>query len=158
VGNAYVQQIVTEKLAEAVRMDTAMIQKDAPFTDYGLDSIISVSFVRAINETLELELEPVTLFEYSTVGQLSEYIWTTSKKRIRRQFRQARPASPEPDDSTDANLEEIEPEAGNDFESRTGVEAGAGPDAGFFSRWKNLFGRRSQQPRDTSRSAAANRH
>jgi polyketide synthase PksN len=69
-----VQQVIIEKLSEALKMATSMIGNDSPFADYGVDSIIGVNLVRAINEALTIDLEPTKLFEYSTVTQLSEYI------------------------------------------------------------------------------------
>src|SRR5262245_2974877 len=72
----YIRRIITERLSEALRMDAAIIRNDASFADYGVDSIIGVSFARAISETLQIELEATKLFEYSTVDQLTGYIAT----------------------------------------------------------------------------------
>ncbi|HEX8617120.1 MAG TPA: SDR family NAD(P)-dependent oxidoreductase, partial [Thermoanaerobaculia bacterium] len=70
----HVRRLITENLAEALRMEVAAIRSDAPFADYGVDSIIGVNFVRTVSEALQIELETTSLFEYSTVDQLAEYI------------------------------------------------------------------------------------
>jgi len=70
----YVQQVVNEKLSEALKLDASQIGSDAPLGDYGVDSISGVMLIRAINETLAIEVEPSTLLDYSTVGELTEYI------------------------------------------------------------------------------------
>jgi 3-oxoacyl-(acyl-carrier-protein) synthase/SAM-dependent methyltransferase/acyl carrier protein len=70
----YVRQVIIEKLSESVRMDASIISNDAPFAEYGVESIIGVNLVRSINEALQIELEPISLFEYSTVDQLTRHI------------------------------------------------------------------------------------
>ena len=70
----HVRRIITAKVADALRMDPASIQPDASFADYGVDSIIGVSLVRTICEALQIEIEPTTLFEYSTVDDLTGYV------------------------------------------------------------------------------------
>jgi acyl transferase domain-containing protein/tryptophanase/acyl carrier protein/SAM-dependent methyltransferase len=72
--NDYVQRIIREKLSQSLKLDAAMIRNDTPFADYGVDSIIGVNLVRTINEALQIELETPSLFEYTTVGQLTDFI------------------------------------------------------------------------------------
>ena len=74
MSNEYIRRIVIEKLSDALNMDAAKIRNDAPFADYGVDSIIGVNLVHTINETLGIELETTTLFEYSTVEDLTQYV------------------------------------------------------------------------------------
>jgi acyl transferase domain-containing protein/acyl carrier protein/SAM-dependent methyltransferase len=81
----YVRRVITAKLAEALRMDPATIQDDASLADYGVDSIIGVNLVRTINEALRIELETTSLFEYSTVDQLTQHIVTTWRDAIAEQ-------------------------------------------------------------------------
>ncbi len=76
----HVRQLITNKLSEALRLDASLIVSDSPFADYGVDSIVGVNFVRNISEALQIELETTSLFEYSTVDELTEYIqkkWRT---------------------------------------------------------------------------------
>jgi len=75
-SSRHIRRIITEKLSEMLRLDTSRIQRDAPLAEYGVDSIIGVNLVRAINEALEIDLDPMKLFEYSTVDRLTEYIAT----------------------------------------------------------------------------------
>ena len=81
----HVQQVIVDNLSESLRMDPSMIRSDYPFADYGVDSIIGVNLVRTISETLQIELETTSLFEYSTVDQLARYIvggWPEEIKSI----------------------------------------------------------------------------
>lgn len=78
----HVRRTIAQTLSEALRMDAAAIRNDAPFADYGVDSIIGVNFVRTVSEALQIELETTSLFEYSTVDQLTEYIVTNWGRQI----------------------------------------------------------------------------
>jgi acyl transferase domain-containing protein/SAM-dependent methyltransferase len=82
----YTRQIVTAKLSDALRMDAATIRDDASFADYGVDSIIGVNLVRTINEALQIELEAMSLFEYSTVDALTQFILQNWRERIAAQM------------------------------------------------------------------------
>ena len=96
----YIRQIITEKLAEDLRIDAALIRNHAPLQDYGVDSIIGVNLVRWLNEALQIQLEPASLFEYNTVNQLTEHILQNWRQQI--EGRLARPGglSQEPNHST----------------------------------------------------------
>jgi len=72
----HIQRVVIDKVSDALRLDAAMIRGDAPLADYGVDSIIGVNLVRTLNEALKIDLEPMRLFDYSTVEQLAQYIST----------------------------------------------------------------------------------
>jgi acyl transferase domain-containing protein/tryptophanase/acyl carrier protein len=99
MGNDYIRQIITEKLSVALRMDAAMIRKDASLADYGVDSIIGVNLVRTINEDLEIEVEPAKLFECSTVDQLGDYIWSHWREQVTGRLAQVRGAPQRSDNS-----------------------------------------------------------
>jgi acyl transferase domain-containing protein/tryptophanase len=86
MGSDYVRRIITEKLSEALGMDAAMIRDDESFADYGVDSIIGVNLIRTMNEALQIELEAASLFEYSTVNQLTEYILKNRRQQIAEQL------------------------------------------------------------------------
>jgi polyketide synthase PksM len=74
MGTDYIKRIIIEKLSDALKIDAARISQDAPLAEYGVDSIIGVDLIRTINETLQIELETMALFEHSTVDQLAQYI------------------------------------------------------------------------------------
>lgn len=82
----YTRRIITAKLSEALRMDAATIRDDASFADYGVDSIVGVNLVRTISEALQIELEAMSLFEYSTVEDLTQFILTNWRERIAAQM------------------------------------------------------------------------
>ena len=123
MGKDHVKQIILEKLSNALKMDAASIRNDAPLAEFGVDSIIGVDLVRTINETLQIELETVSLFEYSTIDLLTQHIWTKWEKEIAAQLSQAQNVSPKTDV---ADLTSTKP-AGN-LEHRFKVEPFADAD------------------------------
>ncbi|WP_127573260.1 beta-ketoacyl synthase N-terminal-like domain-containing protein, partial [Paenibacillus xylaniclasticus] len=70
----YISEIIVEKLAEALNVETAMIDVHESFADYGLDSILGVNFVQTINRELDIHLHTTDIFDYSSVIQLTSYI------------------------------------------------------------------------------------
>jgi polyketide synthase PksN len=94
MSHDHIRKIVTQNLAESLRMDASTIRSDAPFADYGVDSIIGVNLVRTISEALHIELETTSLFEYSTVDQLAEYIATNWQQEIAAQLAPLQSAPP----------------------------------------------------------------
>ena len=76
----HIKGTIIEKLSESLKMDMNLVNSDKPFSDYGVDSIIGVQLVQVINQTLKTEIETTSLFDYSTVNQLTEYILSKYKK------------------------------------------------------------------------------
>src|SRR5712671_4030225 len=77
MGTDYIKQVLVEKLSAALKIEAGRISHEAPVAEYGVDSIIGVDLIRTINETLQIELETMALFEHSTVDQLAQYFAAT---------------------------------------------------------------------------------
>ncbi|HET8887713.1 MAG TPA: SDR family NAD(P)-dependent oxidoreductase, partial [Candidatus Angelobacter sp.] len=88
MGNDYIKRVLVEKLSAALKIDPGRIRHDAPVAEYGVDSIIGVDLIRTINETLQIELETMALFEHSSVDALAEYIWSNWQSVIGSQLGQ----------------------------------------------------------------------
>lgn len=70
----HVQRIITEKLSSALEIDPDLIDYDASFADYGIDSIMGAELVQSVNAMLQVELETNHLFDYGSVEKLSHYM------------------------------------------------------------------------------------
>jgi polyketide synthase PksM len=70
----YVKETIIEKLSEALKVETHIIDVNESFADYGLDSILAVNLIQVINQALGIELKITTLFDYSSINQLTTYI------------------------------------------------------------------------------------
>jgi len=76
-SNARVQRIIAVKLAEALEMEVESVSNDYPFADYGVNSVMGVNLVRVLSEALSVEIDPLKLFEYTTINELAQYICDT---------------------------------------------------------------------------------
>ncbi|NUA43758.1 Polyketide synthase PksR [Dickeya solani] len=73
-----VHDAVVSALAQAVNLSTAQIDTEVAFSEYGIDSILSVNFVNKINDMLGVRLNPAALYDYSSVTLLSGHIVRTA--------------------------------------------------------------------------------
>ncbi|MEK3951688.1 SDR family NAD(P)-dependent oxidoreductase [Paenibacillus sp. FSL H7-0703] len=74
MAEEYVKELIVGKLVEALNVDFTMIDIHESFADYGLDSILGVNFVQAVNQGLGIHLQTTDIFDYSSVKQLTRYI------------------------------------------------------------------------------------
>ena len=84
-ATARVQRIIAAKLAEALQMEAANINDNVPFADYGVNSTMGVNLIRVINEALSLDIDPLKLFEYTNINELTQYICETCQEQISKQ-------------------------------------------------------------------------
>ena len=63
-----------EKLSAALKVPASRIATDESFSDYGVDSITGIKLVELINEILGIDLETTSLFDHSSVGELTRFI------------------------------------------------------------------------------------
>ncbi len=122
MGSDYIQRIITGKLSDALRMDAALISDDAPFADFGVDSIIGVNLVRTISESLQIELDVTSLFEFSTVSQLTEHILKNWGQHVAEQLIRVQGISQKSSHATDVPRGEVDAPSERRF-IRTGLSA-----------------------------------
>ncbi|MBN7135745.1 hypothetical protein A7A76_13535 [Lysobacter enzymogenes] len=68
------QAQLRESLAEALFMRAAEIGLDKPFNELGLDSIVGVEWVNALNRQLGCELSATRIYDYPSVRALATYL------------------------------------------------------------------------------------
>ncbi|MFR9728369.1 SDR family NAD(P)-dependent oxidoreductase [Saccharopolyspora sp. MS10] len=71
---ADVERVLLDAVADALDMPAAEIERRRPFADYGLDSILGVNLVHALNTALGTELETTDLFDHGTVERLGAFL------------------------------------------------------------------------------------
>lgn len=71
-----IQTWLREKIARAIKTAPEVIIPDAPFTDYGLDSILIVTLVDDLEVWLEVSLDPTIFWEYPSIELLTEWLLT----------------------------------------------------------------------------------
>ncbi|WP_305879319.1 SDR family NAD(P)-dependent oxidoreductase [Amycolatopsis sp. WQ 127309] len=72
--HADAQDVLLAELADILQMPAADIERHRPFADYGLDSILGVSLVHRLNETLGTELDTTDLFDHGTADRLGAFL------------------------------------------------------------------------------------
>ncbi|MBY9081324.1 SDR family NAD(P)-dependent oxidoreductase [Paenibacillus sp. HN-1] len=70
----YMQEELTESLAEILSMKRSDVDLDAKFTDMGLDSIIGVEWIQMINKQYGLSIAAMRLYDYPTIREFCEYL------------------------------------------------------------------------------------
>ncbi|WP_246059698.1 SDR family NAD(P)-dependent oxidoreductase [Paenibacillus lautus] len=78
----HVKETIIEKLSEALKVNRSEIELEESFADYGLDSIIGVHLVQVLNQALRIELDTTSLFDYSSVKQLTAYILSDHRDAV----------------------------------------------------------------------------
>ncbi|WP_455872390.1 beta-ketoacyl synthase N-terminal-like domain-containing protein [Serratia proteamaculans] len=61
-------------LAKALYMDVAEINFNKAFIDMGLDSIVAIEWVKAINEEFGVTISATKLYDYPTIVELAEFV------------------------------------------------------------------------------------
>lgn len=72
--HADAQDVLLAELADILQMPAADIERHRPFADYGLDSILGVSLVHRLNETLGTDLDTTDLFDHGTADRLGAFL------------------------------------------------------------------------------------
>jgi acyl carrier protein/SAM-dependent methyltransferase len=70
----FVQQQISQSIEKVLKLSSADYNNDQAFSDYGVDSIVAVKLVNHINQNLDILLQTVDLFDYSSVLSLADYI------------------------------------------------------------------------------------
>ncbi|QHI36097.1 Polyketide synthase PksM [Kordia antarctica] len=69
-----IQNSLIKSLAAALYLEPSEIDADKSFTDIGLDSIVGVEWIKAINKEFGLELSSTKVYDYSTVNELTAFL------------------------------------------------------------------------------------
>lgn len=65
-----------EKIAREIKSKPENIATNAPFTDFGLDSIVIVTLVDDLEYWLKVSLDPTIFWEYPSIELLTEWLIT----------------------------------------------------------------------------------
>ena len=69
-----VETKIVESLAAILQLGQEVFDKNTPFTDFGVDSLLAVDIINKLNEIPGIKLRSTDLFNYATVRQLTEYV------------------------------------------------------------------------------------
>jgi acyl transferase domain-containing protein/enoyl-CoA hydratase/carnithine racemase/acyl carrier protein len=74
ITEARLLQETRQSLAAALFMDVASIHVDKPFIELGLDSIVGVEWVNALNKAYGIKLPAARLYDYPNLAELATYL------------------------------------------------------------------------------------
>ncbi|MDD5272603.1 MAG: KR domain-containing protein, partial [Methylovulum sp.] len=89
----YLLKTIRNALAAALKTTPAQLDNDLPFSDYGIDSILGVGFVKQLNAALGISMNTAIIFDYATVQQLAHYILQTYPLHETDSVGQSKPAN-----------------------------------------------------------------
>jgi amino acid adenylation domain-containing protein len=69
-----IKEIIKRKLADSLYVEAAEIDENKRFVDLGLDSILGVQLINALNSTLAINIQVTKIYEHSSVNELVDYI------------------------------------------------------------------------------------
>ncbi|MGD3111019.1 SDR family NAD(P)-dependent oxidoreductase, partial [Streptomyces sp. YGL11-2] len=75
--------LLLAELSRVLMMEPDEIDPQASFSDYGVDSILSVKLVAAVNHALDVDLPSTALFEHSSLDRLTDHLVTRYGAQVR---------------------------------------------------------------------------
>jgi len=71
------QRYIVDRLAQVLRLDASRVEPRVPFTDMGVDSLMSLELRNRLEADLGLRLPATLVFTYPSVDALSNYLCST---------------------------------------------------------------------------------
>jgi len=71
-----VNQTIMESLAKVLQINGQEFDKETPFMDFGVDSILAVEIINLVNNSLKIQLRTTDLFNFPNISSLSHHILT----------------------------------------------------------------------------------
>lgn len=87
-----VRGALLESLTQTLKLPPHEVDVQRAFSDYGIDSILGVSFVKGVGQRLGITLNTTVLFDHTNVEALTRHVVT----RFRDKLEQSEPVLPEP--------------------------------------------------------------
>ncbi|MFH1491157.1 MAG: amino acid adenylation domain-containing protein [Pseudomonadota bacterium] len=82
----HIRETILENLVAALGVERQDIDRDVPFSEFGLDSITGVEVITRINDQLGIDQPVTVLFDYPGVEYLCEYLAEQHGKEIAKRF------------------------------------------------------------------------
>ncbi|MGG7575115.1 SDR family NAD(P)-dependent oxidoreductase [Streptomyces sirii] len=76
-------ELLLAELSRVLMMEPDEIDPQASFSDYGVDSILSVKLVAAVNHAFAVDLPSTALFEHSSLDRLTDHLVTRYAAQLR---------------------------------------------------------------------------
>jgi len=74
ITDAQLEQRILRVLAGALRIEETALDRDTPFVQYGVDSLVAIQIAHKLSAELRIELRKTDLYNFATVRSLSAHI------------------------------------------------------------------------------------
>src|SRR5260370_18038742 len=74
ISKESIQKALIASLAKALYMNQRDVDIDKQFIDMGLDSIVGVEWVQAINKRYEMNLTATKVYDYPNIQEMAEFV------------------------------------------------------------------------------------
>lgn len=74
------KQWIVERIAAYCRLAPATIEEDKNFSDYGMDSVFTLTMIGEIEDRYGLELDPTAIWDNPSIGKLCTFLETEINK------------------------------------------------------------------------------
>ncbi|WP_416135620.1 acyl carrier protein [Bacillus velezensis] len=67
------------KFSKELYMEVKEVDPEASFTELGLDSIIGVEWIRAVNKKFKISISMTKIYQYPTLADFTRYLYEVLK-------------------------------------------------------------------------------
>ena len=104
-----IQKDLLKAVSEILKIREKDLDPDEDLSGYGFDSITLTEFANRLNEKYNLEITPVTFFEYPSIGSFAQYLSQAHKDKLIQHYQDSlKVISPRGDQDKDAAVIEDE--------------------------------------------------
>jgi acyl carrier protein len=97
-----------EWLVQRLGLDTADVERDRPFAEYGVDSLTAVEMSQELEDAFQVKLQPIVAWNYPTPAALARYLAVETTGAGQTHDEQVAPADAADDEHLATLLAEIE--------------------------------------------------
>ncbi|NKI70762.1 hypothetical protein GN109_15165 [Collimonas pratensis] len=80
--SAISEEFLVKILSEVMEIDPTKISPTIAFSEYGLDSLYGIQFVREIEDTIGREIDLRGLYDHPTIREFSKYLNTLMRAPV----------------------------------------------------------------------------
>ncbi|WP_025273134.1 acyl carrier protein [Haloglycomyces albus] len=70
----HIKDVLTKEIATELSMSPGEIDEHASFMKLGVSSVQALKIINRLRKELNMDINPVALFEFKTVSDISEYL------------------------------------------------------------------------------------
>ena len=81
-----VEAVLTEKMADTLKISISKIDADQDMREYGFDSVTLAEYIKIINDKFHTDMNALAIFECPSIRELAQWICKEYEKEVREYF------------------------------------------------------------------------